>query len=209
MYRDTYDFGVDRLKRLQLFVSIVIAAYLVIALADFGAQFWAISNRGNLTADDMDMLQAVDAIYAFMFFASAAIIALWIYRAHSNLLLAGISGLEITPGWAVGYFFIPFANLVMPFRAMRQLWQASYDTSAPLDETPSLVGLWWGLFIGGGIMQAMGNLMLRNPAFNAPGLILFDLGMAMRVSSAVCLFLIVRRITAMQSARLSIGDTFT
>lgn len=36
---------------------------------------------------------------------------MWLYRAYYNLDFVKLRGLNTTPGWAVGWFFIPLANL--------------------------------------------------------------------------------------------------
>ena len=50
---------------------------------------------------------------------------MWLYRARRNIIALGIPGLEYSPGMAVGSFFIPFVNLLVPFRAMKEAWKAT------------------------------------------------------------------------------------
>ncbi|HEX8335871.1 MAG TPA: DUF4328 domain-containing protein [Pyrinomonadaceae bacterium] len=52
---------------------------------------------------------------------------LWLHRASGNMAALGNakSKIEYTPGWAVGSFFIPFANLFMPYRAVSEVWVKS------------------------------------------------------------------------------------
>lgn len=52
---------------------------------------------------------------------------LWLHRASKNLTALGNprTRIEYTPGWAVGSFFIPFANLYMPYRAVGEVWVKS------------------------------------------------------------------------------------
>lgn len=52
---------------------------------------------------------------------------IWQHRAQKNLEGLGATWLRFTPGWAVGWWFVPFANLVKPFQTMRELWKASGD----------------------------------------------------------------------------------
>ena len=63
----------------------------------------------------------------------------WQHRATSRLWAYGLRGLRVTPGWAVGWWFIPFASLVMPFVAMRELDARSADGRA----RPALLWAWW------------------------------------------------------------------
>src|SRR5262245_55917536 len=60
----------------------------------------------------------------FLLIATVPVIG-WIYRAHANLHEAGLDELRYSPGWSVGSFFVPLINLVIPFRAMRELHNRS------------------------------------------------------------------------------------
>jgi len=59
----------------------------------------------------------------------AAIYALrWFYRAHRNLRARGQAAAH--PAWAVGCWFIPLANIVVPVRLTDSLWRASRQGQA-------------------------------------------------------------------------------
>jgi len=76
---------------------------------------------------------------------------IWLYRAYSNLRAFRHPGtLEYSPGWAVGSFFIPFANLVIPYRAVKELWQKSGPREEALlyePGTPALFPIWWTFWL--------------------------------------------------------------
>ncbi len=55
---------------------------------------------------------------AAILFVTAAFFLVWVYRAHANVHALGFNELKFSPGWAVGWWFIPFFNLVQPARAM-------------------------------------------------------------------------------------------
>ena len=44
----------------------------------------------------------------------------------------GANNLKYTPKWAVGCFFVPFLNLVMPYQVVREIWKASNGGSEPV-----------------------------------------------------------------------------
>lgn len=82
--------------------------------------------------------------------ATAVVVSRWIYRANSNARALGASGMAFTPGGAVGWYFVPIANLWKPYQAMREIWQAS--ASPPgwrRQQVPALVPCWWLLGILG------------------------------------------------------------
>lgn len=68
----------------------------------------------------------------------------WQHRAHKDLITHLRSApLSFSPPWGVGYWFIPFANLWLPFRAMRELWTASDPDRNRAHCVPAWLWLWW------------------------------------------------------------------
>ena len=96
-------------------------------------------------------VNALDGLVIAVQVATAIAFLMWIYRAHSNLPALGAINLEYSPGWAVGCFFIPVANLIWPYFAMSEIWRGSdptkYNTVSGrcLRSFPLLVACWWGL----------------------------------------------------------------
>lgn len=109
-----------------------------------------------------------------VYFACIVAVGMWIHRAHANLHAAMMDGLKFTPGWAVGWFFVPFALLFKPFEAMRELWERSHlepdDNAAPADRR---LYAWWGCWLIGNFMGhkllRMGEAADRITAFDIAG----------------------------------------
>jgi hypothetical protein len=83
--------------------------------------------------------------------ACVVVFLVWVYRVCSNLSALGAPRPSITPGWAVGYFFIPILNLYKPYLALRDAWQAS-DPGGDLEQTQTErsttpVGWWWAAWL--------------------------------------------------------------
>jgi hypothetical protein len=105
----------------------------------------------------LDQLQAkVETFNAFFFIPAAITFLMWLHRSFSNLPALGSTrehispGQRATPGAAVGAWFIPIANFVLPYRAVRHLWLESQprpEDEPRQDQAPALLGVWWGLFI--------------------------------------------------------------
>lgn len=146
-----------------------------------------------------------------VYIASVVFIAMWIHRGHSNLQAANIGGLSYSPGWAVGWYFIPFANLVKPFGAMRELWNASFgsDDSYTAD-SPSEIKLWWGCFIVGNILGNISfRLMLQADLNTTVASAVFGvLSNAMLIVCALLLAKIIRKVTAAQHDYLVAATVF-
>src|SRR5829696_9110674 len=48
------------------------------------------------------------------FLGAVVFFLIWLFRVHKNLDALAASNREFTPGWAVAWWFIPFAKLVKP-----------------------------------------------------------------------------------------------
>jgi hypothetical protein len=59
--------------------------------------------------------------------------------------------LEITPGWAVGWYFIPLANLVLPWKHLREVAR-----SLPAARLPP-IDAWWAALVGVLVLTAAGS----------------------------------------------------
>jgi hypothetical protein len=85
---------------------------------------------------------------------------LWQYRAQSNLQALGTQGLRFTPGWVVGWWLIPFANLAMPPQTMSELWKGSEPKSGAVDwktvKLTPLLPLWWAAWLGRIVLSVIG-----------------------------------------------------
>lgn len=87
----------------------------------------------------------------------------WMHHAAKNVRAFGQHMLEYTPGWCVGWWFIPIASLWKPFDAMREIWKASDPESVGANaakpwtasQVPATLPLWWGVYILNGFI-AMG-----------------------------------------------------
>jgi hypothetical protein len=102
-----------------------------------------------------DLLELITGLLQItVFIATAIFFLMWLYRVNRNLRPLGASVVEYTPGWAVGWFFVPFANLVMPYRVVNETWVRSDPRlSEPGEESwqqsgsSSLLGWWWGIWM--------------------------------------------------------------
>ncbi|MDZ4276264.1 MAG: DUF4328 domain-containing protein [Erythrobacter sp.] len=146
-----------------------------------------------------------------IYFGSVIAVGMWIHRAHANLHEAGIPGLEFSPGWAVGWYFIPIAFLFKPFQAMRELWNASHQTGNSLSApAPGNLSLWWGLWI---ISNILANISTRMSLFGDGSN--FQVAAALNLGSSICtigsawlLLQIIRAITTAQADGIAVAQIF-
>jgi hypothetical protein len=107
----------------------------------------------DAAAHASDGFVAVTALLTLVTLVLAYIVAgFWIYNAACNVRALGARGLQITPGWAVGWYAVPVASLFRPFQAMAEIYRGSV---APVGwaqvKTPLLLRLWWAAWLLAGI----------------------------------------------------------
>ena len=103
-------------------------------------------------ADANDARERVIAVLKLLALLATVVTWLvWQYRAYANLRLVGTRETEYTPGWSVGYWFIPLLNLFRPYQITAELWSHSEIGNArdPIGglSGPALVGVWWGSWL--------------------------------------------------------------
>jgi hypothetical protein len=131
------------------------------------------------------------------------------YRAYKNLSGLRAYGLLHSPGWAVGWWFIPFANLIKPFTIMREIWvnsdpdyEEEFGFLSSQVGAPAIVGLWWGMYIASGFISRIGDAFNSNANGIQPSVILFLLiYAALRFGAAIFAIQVVRGITDRQEKR--------
>jgi hypothetical protein len=154
--------GVELLDRRTRTVRLVLFAYIGLSLADILMVLGEIAGLIDTTAPALSPLDWIASLvylsYVVVLIAAVVLISRWIYRAHANLRAADVPGLQFTPGWAVGWYFIPIANLFKPFQAMRELWSGSLAQNDSYgQEADSRLTTWWGAWIIGNIVSNTGT----------------------------------------------------
>jgi hypothetical protein len=100
--------------------------------------------------------RVVGIIYLLAYVVTGVAFLKWIHRANFNVRGFGAQNLQFTPGRSIGYYFIPFLNLVRPYRAMKEIWQASKNPDEWSSQSaPSILGWWWALFLISGFLGQM------------------------------------------------------
>jgi len=200
-----------------LFVAFIFAASLAAVSNLMQISLLSGAEGGGLTAEQVeanDLRQlAVTLIAAAVFVALVVAFLVWLHRVVKNLPALGNpkSRIEYTPGWAVGSFFIPFANLFMPYRAVREAWDKSNPlvrtaeglTFAPLTPSRLLAG-WWACWIAFGFVSRMAS-RLHSRADDPESILrttwLMVVGDLVGIAAAVLAILVVRGLDRRQEER--------
>ncbi len=139
--------------RLCLVAGALISLLMIAVMARQYALFEAAEANGWTTDDvyaEFGLIFAAAALLQFVaMMASFVFIGMWIYRAAWNgRSFAGPRQLDFTPGWSVGWYFLPFANLWKPYQAMKEIWRASARPDAVnAADVPGWLPLWWLLWL--------------------------------------------------------------
>jgi len=146
---------------------------------------------------------------------------IWEYRSFNNLSALKARNLEYSPGWAVGWWFIPFANLVKPFQVMRELWNESdpdYDEEAGFLNVkagaPELMIFWWAAFLLSGFIGRVADKMADSPNGQPSDFFPVALMIAalFQVCAAILALILVKKITERQEERerkINLSQEFT
>jgi hypothetical protein len=208
------------LKTLSL---LAIAGLAIFALCDLLSIVVGLGQMASPTsALDLDeegsvsvwlMLQGLVYLIKFpVYIFTVTMFLVWLHRAHSNLRSLNATHLEFTPGWAVGWWFIPFANLVKPFQAVREVWvesdpnggvgEAGFLSSAARS-APAYMGVWWGLWlISNFVSNVAGRVYDPDTMSDVElGALVFIIPSIVSIIAAIPAIMVVRDITARQTAR--------
>jgi Domain of unknown function (DUF4328) len=143
-------------------------------------------------------------------YSTNIVFLVWQHRAAKNLRALNENASTHTPGWHVGWWFVPFASLIMPLRWISELANGSKpesvsDETYVADQSPSnLTGFWWFFYLFSTIV-AIGNgffaiTLTKNPEnwqYYLISLVVFE---CLYITAAILVVLIVRNIDSDQEA---------
>ena len=136
-------------------LTAVLGGILVVQLSDFRSG----SVSGTDIAQTLDLLDAAYGLGALLVLATAFAFLAWLSRAIDNAPPLGAGTPETSPAASIGWWFVPIANLVMPYRIVRDL----LDRLAVPWLQPGRVAVlsWWLLFIVGYLLRSTATVATR------------------------------------------------
>lgn len=163
------------------------------------------------------MQSLVHLAYSPAFLFTVTMFLIWINSANKNLTALRADYIEFSSGWAVGWWFIPFLNLIRPFQVVREIWcesdpdvDISQDSgpkflAASMRNAPAFIAYWWGFWI------------LRNISANIAGFLIqveidgVDVAVyavvvsgILAIIAGILAIMVVRRITERQEKRFQV-----
>ena len=130
--------------------------------------FERIAEGANISAEEADANDTRQLLVALPLLGVAIIVAIvflrWLFLSSRNAHEV-TTGMQFTPGWTVGWYFVPVFNFWKPYQAMVELFRASHpqpDGDWRFAPRPAILPMWWfvwvvtaGVIIGSGIAQRM------------------------------------------------------
>ena len=167
-------------RRARLVAGLMMA-FICVNLMTIGYELFEINYYARMmegvVSEEEEFFYALVAIgsgllYLIVYISTAVLFLMWVHRAYKNLQPLGAPRVESTPGWAVGYFFIPIVNLFYPYRIMRELWRKSDPEVQDPDHylalpqsTPAILPLWWAAWLVSSFLdQLVFRLSMNNDA---------------------------------------------
>lgn len=155
---------------------------------------------------DADQLaDAVSFVVIGVFLLTVVAFLLWRHRVQTNLVgPLQVRGVDGTPGWAVGWWFVPFANLVKPKQLMDEAWLAS-DPDAPphsvawRGRAPGLLSWWWAAWISSSVIARL--RFTGTPALFRTQMLVGSVAKGLSIVAAILLILVIDGLSARQRAR--------
>jgi heme/copper-type cytochrome/quinol oxidase subunit 2 len=143
------------LLAMVIVASLILLFFSVLQLVVLSGAAEGALSQAEAESNDLRMGLAA-LLYLSVLIATAVAFSMWIHRAYRNLEALGAPRhqLEYSPGWAVGYYFIPILSLFKPFSVMKEIWRKS-DPEVDVREgvityeasVSPLLGVWWGVWI--------------------------------------------------------------
>ncbi len=194
----------------------VVIFFLVIARVDALRQVELGQRSIGDVVNTNDRLRAAGVIGIVLLIATVVVWLVWQYRSHANLRALGAGNLRFTPGWVVGWWFIPFADIVFPYLTMRELLKASDPGAGVADwaarRTPALLGLWWAAFLARSVLSSIAGTINRHATSvgqlvqgHTVGLV----GIVIEFTAALLAILVVREVDRRQSAKSARVSEYT
>ena len=211
---DGADGGIARLQSRARNAGYAIYAVVIISAIVLAFKLLELAGIVNLLSPVFGPLEQIYAVvliaHSVIFLISVVFVCMWIYRAHANLRERGIE-METSPGWAVGWFFVPVMNLFKPFQNMRELWSESHlESDAYGAPAPGEIGSWWACWIIGNMLS---YVSMRLSAFDtgdtfSVAIAIGAVGSGLTIACALLLRNIIRDITSAQNTELNVRQVF-
>lgn len=146
-------------KRSRFAITFILLTVSLSVLMGVMGYFELLIRNGTIALSDLNIVNTYSIIarflvvaYFIMFWASAICFIMWFWKAYGNLKELGCWTLGAR-GWTIGCWFIPLANLYLPYMYMREMFDGANRLLTDKNElsrnraSTKAVLIWWILFV--------------------------------------------------------------
>lgn len=145
--------------------------------------------------------------------ACAALTIVWLHQVRSNIEhldpYRWAGSRRLSKGWAIGSWFVPVGFLWLPLQVVLDVWWGTAEPTRERRRTPKIITGWWACWLLSWFtgVQFINTVTNRNGVqFESFRVNVFPgataLSALFATAAAVLLMLLVRKVTALQAARL-------
>lgn len=204
-------------RRPPALAGLAVALTILLAITALAAagMAYAFFDRAGLVSNDTidfsdlaaiesadDLVAVLTTLYLLLTVATAVVFIIWQYRHAVGATRLG-ARLALGPGWAIGGWFIPLANLVLPALQMGGSARAS-DPRRP-GRVPPIIPAWAVAYALGAILTGVAGALRPNDSFSDGDLDDFAtsdriaaVGSLVLALAGVLAIVLVRQLTAAQ-----------
>ncbi|AZR58892.1 DUF4328 domain-containing protein [Eikenella corrodens] len=193
----------SRTQLVQLLAALVCLSQLSGWLLMTGMALLKVLGWLELSAGESNSLAGVAELATWvltgLLLCSGLVFLCWLYRAACNARALGAQGMQVSPAWAVGGFFVPIIHLFLPYQAVKEIW-----VNGPVDSEPDSIWLkiWWFCLLGSMALSRFADMSAgwetQSGEWGAR-LLLFTLSAWLTAASAYALLRLVGEINRRQN----------
>jgi len=210
--KHAYPDGPRSLTGLYHWLSIFFKAYIVItiiySLIILYLIWFYLPNTGVIFIEGQARIidpgiVVTTALRLIAFWVSAFMVCRITYRGLRNLHTIGSKKVRMSPGWGVGWYFVPIANLWQPAEGMSQIYHGTYAAMEERSAANSPIPLWWAAWLITNFTANIGTILIRNFSEDIVGIPLLSLELAsafFAIASAFLLMRLLKRVVERQEA---------
>lgn len=143
---------------------------IVLGVAGAGVDALWLLSSSSASFDELmsiaEMIDLVAVVQLVTVLVGGILFLAWFHRAYGNLRALGVAEPRYKRGWAIGAWFIPFVNLVLPKQMANDLWGAGDPAMQPNDPgwqgrpVAPLLHWWWAFYLVGSALSAVSGNMI-------------------------------------------------
>ena len=158
-------------------LALTALATLMVGVADVAFEM-SFDMASDATITALGTILFVCGIGGLLSYVVCGIVFLvWVHRTVSNAHALG--GTLSSPGWAVGYWFIPLVNLFKPYQALREAYRVSFARKATGSihsvDLPGIFPAWWTFWV---LSSILGRIESRLPRIEVDSGVVLVIGIA-------------------------------